>query len=1675
MEIDREGLILNKKVVGMVVTSIVAISSITIIPSLASQDENNKAKENNASIEESLETTNTKVDAKDKSVEGEDLELAKGETTRSESKSTYKSAKRVESKNRSVAQSKNRVVPELSNTSDNKNTQSYVVENKYNNDKNKSNITSSKNIERNKIENKDTNKQNNNFIELNSDINKTNNIQSNKSNETFEIEKPKTENKDTNENNNFIELNTDKNKTNNTQSNKNNEASKTEKPKTEDKITNEKDKTPIKEDTDKKDNNTSTDKNKPNTGNNDKIEKRSSLKASDLRISPAEFIESEKEPGKVENKVKVTISNDTKAIFAKDIDGDVDALASASAMGLNKGYKLNVKRENDKNITLSLVGKAENHNANINKDKSKSDYNKNDIYGDFKVLMLPEFFENKSSVENGGLYAIADIVYKDSEQAKENNIVNLSKTKLIKVEETGYAVVTLAKGNIENTKITINSKEVKPTRVNSEGTIVKFEVNPNEIAKIEVTQGNDSEDFVLNEKGKAFTKVIKNEAPDKILVSGPMSKLDYHQANFDSKGNIRLKPSKTTFSTSKEVVVKDETLPQLDISKTKLGNDVVINIDENTDKAKKWQKNIYSIETVADNNPNVTSKLQYSLENGKIVIDKNSAAINDRNGIHNIRIKSEGYNDLNTKIEIVKSAGKILLSGNYNFYANNELLFELEGFNYAVVNPIYEVRLDGKALKGNCKEYHIVDYLIRLEDNCIDKLTKGKHELTVKAHGFEDFNRTFYLEEAPKGLENPSMGHGEKVKLDKIENMQMINSGNKKVESKVDVDAIGSASDKGSSSETPDAVGGASGGSTIIRGNIVYDFDLLSNAMILNNLGMATKNSSEVLSWWNAMTKDAVLTNESTKVIDYKKYKNAVNEAKGNGEYLTFKNYYDKIEKSDYLNKPYQVKYILEDGLFGNVQTYSQENLKIVPKMTVSGNKEDKIYLGIENDTQYLKNLENVSIGINTLPKDAYKVEANKITITDTSLLKHGDNTIKLQAKGYKEASVDINLLKNSAKLGLSKDENNNIIVKLDKNYKNEIESIILNGKALLDDTQLGGNSGDYEYKGDSLVLRSKLFDTNKDRQYTVVIKANGYKDSKAMFNLDELNIKEVDKIKVPNYVKLSSENKYYKNERVLVDVERMFDTKYRDDIKEVLLDGKKVMYSNPIGNFYSIELGSKNFKEEKTYKLTIKTNKYEDFNTDIKIVNKVEKKEAPRLEVKTENNKTIFTSKDDKYIDNVLAVKVDYKTIDKKDYIVENNKLTILDKLPEGTKVTFESDKYENYVYVVPKAVNTSKENDKSGKINVPNYVALNNGNTYKVNKDVVVDVKHPFNNEYLKDIQEVLLDGKKIDYKESNTYFNSIVLESENFKEEKLYKITIKTNKYKDFNADIKIGDKTIDVEKINKEDEDKQNQNENKDKKYEEQQVIKKQVPNIEEDIQGGLLNKARFISEAEYIKSISRVKLNDENLERESSVSPNEGYNIEAGTLTILNKIIGGDKITFESDKYEDYTCIVPKKSANIEVSRNSNNKFVFNSNDQAWTKSAYVLVNGSKLSKGEFEADFGKITVIKDLKPCDNLVIQSQGFNDFEYEVALLKADVNVKKNTLFNKSYSFTTSSNSWKGNITSVKVNGAEISQTNDYSPTEGYKENYNGGVDVYNSLSSGDTVSIEANGYEAFTYVVS
>ena len=437
---------------------------------------------------------------------------------------------------------------------------------------------------------------------------------------------------------------------------------------------------------------------------------------------------------------------------------------------------------------------------------------------------------------------------------QENPLINEEKSKVVDIEGTGYAVVSLDKGDINSSKFSLNDNEINPTPVNTEGTIVKFEVNPKEAIDIKVTQNNSAKEQVdnitFNKGGRKFTRVINNEAPDKILVSGPISVFDYHKTNYNENGNIRVNSIKTTFDLKPKDYINNN-IPKLSSEKTKLGKDVVINYDTNHLNANDWKNNIYSVEVVYPNS-NQTEMLKYSLEDGKIIIKSTSTPINGRNGNYIIKIKSKGYDDIKTKIEIVKKAGKINLSPNYNYISHSDLLFELEDFNYAIENPIYEVLLDEQKLKGDCVEYHIVSNLITLENDCKVKLTPGKHTITVKAHGYEDFTKIFYLENANQKNYNKSKS----------------------------IDAVATASMGGGGSSE----GGSTGGK-VIRANLVYDFNLLSNAMILEKIGEETKESKAVLSWWSQMTKDAILTDESNKVIDYKNYKNALNEDVVNGKY----------------------------------------------------------------------------------------------------------------------------------------------------------------------------------------------------------------------------------------------------------------------------------------------------------------------------------------------------------------------------------------------------------------------------------------------------------------------------------------------------------------------------------------------------------------------------------------------------------------------------------------------------------------------------------------------------------------------------------------------------------------------------------------------------------------------
>lgn len=1065
-------------------------------------------------------------------------------------------------------------------------------------------------------------------------------------------------------------------------------------------------------------------------------------------------------------------------------------------------------------------------------------------------------FSNKEVSTDTSSKQINKVVAKDNEN--DNKLIDEENTKIVNVEGTSYTVVDLKQGNLSNTEFKLNDQKITPTPVTDDGSIVKFQVNPNEIAKVDVIQGDVTDSIILNSNGKKFTKVINDEAPDKVLVSGPLDIFEYHQTNYDKNGNVRTLPSKTTFNVVNEGQPEiDKTIPALTSKRTKLGEDIVINVDTDFTEYKNWQKNIYSVEKVYEGT-NTSAKLQYSIENGKVIIDGNSSAIEGRNAIHKIKIKSKGFNDAYVNIETVKEAGKLQLSGDFNFWANNDLLFELVDFNYGATNPIYKVLLDGKVLHGDCVDYHVVSNLVRLENKALSKLTKGKHNITVKAHGYEDYTRNFYLEEAPKGSSNPTLG----TKEAKSENSSTVASKvtNKlAAKSKPTFDVLSSASGGGGGGSTSE--GGATG---YIRANLVYDFDLLANAFILRNIGMSTKYSTSVLSYWNAMTKDAILTKGSQKVVDYQNYKNALNEAY-ESDYFTFKDYYNKLAESDYVNKPYSVKHILEDGLLGDVKSYSEENLKVAPNLKVS-KSDGNIILSYENNEEYTKNIENIRVGMTILNKSSYDILDGKITIKDTSKFAKGSNEISVLANGYKTNKTSVDLSQGVETLAPKKDSDNNITIELKNDYKNAIKGLTINGKSLFDNTQLGGNNGDYYFIDNTLVLKNKLFKGKEDKQQTLAIKANGYEDSITIFTPSELKTVDAKKMEIPSFVKLNNKNSYKPNERVIIDVEQAMNSNYKKAITSVLVDNKEVDYKTCSDEFYSIELSGENFRKAKSYNIVIKANNYKDY--EVKLEVKGDNTSVPNTEVEkpdTEEGKPnievekdlwggyAFTAKDAEYISNITNVLVNDKELEEasssfasEGFYKNGNKITILSTLDGGSKVVFKSNGYEDYTYNTPllsvEKINVSKDSDGYYKFANSQYNWTDNVQVY-------------LNGELLK---------KDEGYKSSY----GVVTILQNLKEGD--KLSIKSKGYEEYNYSVESFNNKVKAE-------------------------------------YNSYSHRYSFNSADDNWKNkITSVKINGNEIEKSTDLSPTKGYKLNySGGIDIYESLENGDKLEIKADGYKDY--------------------------------------------------------------------------------------------------------------------------------------------------------------------------
>lgn len=599
-----------------------------------------------------------------------------------------------------------------------------------------------------------------------------------------------------------------------------------------------------------------------------------------------------------------------------------------------------------------------------------------------------------------------------SEETPAAAIINAETTKLVDLGWSQYVTVQFTKGHtLDNTKLTIDGTDVTKafTPVTDDGSIVKWEIIHLSPAQLVATSDGESQSDTLS--GNASPKkpeVVTDSAPDYMIAHGPVSYFDYYLSNYDENGQVRVDPAKTTFNISGETATDVPAFYSADAELHEsdghygVSGTVTIEFAQETDADKAWFAAVPAnksgtVQLVADNENQdvIADNLSYTKHNdGTITIPLGQENFYS-NGRYYVSVQSSDHDTALVPIHVVnETAPSLSLTGSGSFASGENIHFSIENMTYGATAPIYAVELtrpdNNTVLLEKFTDWaQIDDSLVLYNDNTNNTLYTGSYTITVHSNGFKDMAMTF----------------------DVTGGADVLKAASRSARS-LDVDAVSRATSVGGDSE--------SGGSGAVPANLKFDADLLINAQILVDMGMANDAAKGIADRWKyemAGWDQVYSKTDAEHAYDWSDYITKVNQARTRGEYLSFAEYVNKKPNWDLTGAPYAVKSVLEDNLLGETQlsgTWKGQQTPTVTLVDESGKAIDAVKEGSAarlkfSDAAYLEKLD--SLNINSEPfdmdKDLYRVNGDTLIIKNEAL-DFGTNNLVIYANGYRAKYVNI-------------------------------------------------------------------------------------------------------------------------------------------------------------------------------------------------------------------------------------------------------------------------------------------------------------------------------------------------------------------------------------------------------------------------------------------------------------------------------------------------------------------------------------------------------------------------------------------------------------------------------------------------------------------------------------------
>ena len=726
------------------------------------------------------------------------------------------------------------------------------------------------------------------------------------------------------------------------------------------------------------------------------------------------------------------------------------------------------------------------------------------------------------------------------------------KSRMVHLGFADFVTVVFRQGTLADHEIYVDGVNVTEAvrKVDDAGRVVKWAstvASPKELVVVNKADGSTEQTLRLNAgiASETVTPGNPEDQPDYILSRGRVSKFDHLLAPKDKEGRDRILPATTTFDLLQErkensdAVTTQFYVKAVEINAEGKGvqkDNIVIKFNVENEEQKKWFEGIDSLKIMnnenwpVNQNPTFTKEVKDTKhgKNGIIQIPTGQDNMRSR-GIYRVNIHSSYTNETVTvPFELVSSA-KFSLKQRVetaNPKVGERVQFNVEasgGESFGNDLKIDSMRVTLKKPSGKVVELKYIDDFFNFgdlfvlygkssnEEKTVNTDEVGVYTLTLKYSGYQTIKKKFEVYPGQSFLKEEDSETELKAK--------------KSARSKpVEIDAVSSAT---TGSVSGKKSSGSSGGGQYVDGRMVFDYDLLTNALILNEIEALNEDAQAVVKrFFETTESDYIYKDGAEKLYRFTDYMDAYKEARlAGGKSLSFKEYTDSHAAASYAG-PNEVQNVLEDGSLGALTSFKLYQGDKVPDFSgttaVAGND----FVLHTDDSAYLEAIRGLYVdGESRNLMDAYEKQYVLDKAAGTLTVKRGafnfyntpevgEHKLKIDA-GQKYRTAELKLTYTAAEAlptltldGAAK-QNADVTVNVEglsaerlaaKLAKVELSNSEESGLRRLMTATEGGTSSDdyYALSGTQLILKGGLFKTTGN--YSLYLK---FTDAKAPVKLD--------------------------------------------------------------------------------------------------------------------------------------------------------------------------------------------------------------------------------------------------------------------------------------------------------------------------------------------------------------------------------------------------------------------------------------------------------------------------------------------------------------------------------------------------------------------------------------------